>query len=208
MIRFLKPKLKIRKKLGLLSKPVNKMDINKLNHIEKENSSIIDKNIRTSISNDYKERLIEKQKLKFSFGLTEIQLHNYIKKIKNKKYFNKVSLIELINSRLDSIVFYLGFSKNLSEAKQFISHGHILLNNKVNTISSTLCKINSFISIKENSKIINMVKLNIKFNNKDYKKNLKLNINSLTGQFISPIKLEDSFLNFNESKIIEYYSNK
>jgi small subunit ribosomal protein S4 len=208
MIRFSKPKLKIRKKLGLLSKPLNKMDINKLNLTEKENFSNIDKNIRTSISNDYKERLIEKQKLKFSFGLTETKLHNYIKLINKKKYFNKVSLIELINSRLDSIVFYLGFSKSISEAKQFISHGHILLNNKVNTIPSVLCKINSLISIKDNSKIIDMVKFNINSNKKNYKNNLKLNIDNLTGQFISPIRLENSFLNFNESKVIEYYSNK
>jgi small subunit ribosomal protein S4 len=208
MINFSKPKIKILKKLDLLNKEAIKTNTNKLNYKEKETFLNTDKNTRSSISNDYKERLIEKQKLRTYFCFSEKQLYNYVKKIKRKKYFNKFSLIELINSRLDSIVFNLGFSKSISEAKQFINHGHILLNNKIVNFSNIICKHNDLISIKKDSNIINLVNINLKFNNKFYKKNLELDFKNLVGKFINPIKSKDLFIKFNESKIIEYYSNK
>ena len=206
MIQFSKPKTKILKKLDLIDKSLIKS--NKLNYKNKEVFINKDRNNRSFISNDYKERLIEKQKLRTYFCLSEKQLYNYIKKIKTKKYFNKVSLIELINSRLDSILFHLGFSKSISESKQFINHGHILLNNKIVNFSNTICKKNDLISIKENSVIINLINTNTQLNKNYYTKNFYLNLENLVAKFITPIKSEDLLTKFNESKIVEYYSNK
>lgn len=205
MIHFSKPKLKIIRRLGLLNNSLIKTDINKLNSTEKETFLNKDKSNRGSISNDFKERLVEKQKLRTYFCLSEKQLTNYIKKVKTKKYFNKISLIELINCSLSSIIFHLGFSKSISEAKQFISHGHILVNDKVVNFSNILCKSNDLISVRKDSTITSLIHSNIKSSNKSYKGNLNIDIQNLKGKFINPIKLKDLSVQFNESQIIEYY---
>ena len=206
MIKFSKPKIKILKKLDLINKSLIKTS--KLDYKNKEIFINKNRNNRSFISNDYKERLIEKQKLRTYFCLSEKQLYNYIKKIKTKKYFNKLSLIELINCRLDSILFHLGFSKSISESKQFINHGHKLLNNKIVNFSNTICKKNDLISIKKNSVITNLINTNIELKKNYHIKNLYLDVDNLVGKFIAPIKSEDLLIKFNESKIIEYYSNK
>lgn len=197
-MKFSTPKLKVLKKLNLK---------NKKSTLINENISLnINKNIRTSIKDDFKNSLIEKQKLKFTFGLTEITLKNYIKQIKKQKFFNNISLLELLSSRLDFIIYYLGFANTITQARQFINHGHILLNNRIINMPNTLCKINDYISIKYNSKIINLIKINIKNSKKDL--NFNLNLNNLTIKFIQPIDIENLLIKFNESKIIEYYFNK
>lgn len=208
MIKLSNIKSKKFKKLNTKDIFTNRSSDNNLNVSNEENIVNIEKKMRSFISNDFKDRLIEKQKLKSIFGLTNKKLHDYVKKLKTKKYFNKLSLTELVNSRLDCIVYYLGFSKSIFEAKQFINHGHILLNNKVQTIPSTLCQLKDFISIKLNSKLINLIRSNIKLNEEVDNQNFIIDLNSLTGQFVSYTRINRSLLKYNESKIIEYYSNK
>jgi small subunit ribosomal protein S4 len=207
MIKLSNIKLKKFKKLDTKDVFVHKLD-NNLSSTNKENIINIERKMRSFISNDFKYRLLEKKKLRFIFGITNKKLHDYVKKIKQKKYFNKLSLTELINSRLDCIVYSIGFAKSIVEAKQFINHGHILLNNKIQTIPSTLCQLNDFISIKLNSKLIDLIKCNLKTNNKTKNQNFLIDSNSLTGQFISYTNLTKSLLKYNEFKIIEFYSNK
>ena len=193
-------KLKLIRKLGPLPLLTNKKSKRKSRFNEKE--SINSNNLIASISNDFKTRLIEKQKLKFNFAITEKQLYHYILAIKKLK--NKISLIDLINSRLDCILLYSGFSKTILEARQFISHGHVLLNNKSINISSNLCKLGDIITVLNNTEIIKKIRINMD-KNVLYSNHFEFDKINLSFKLIKFIKKQDTFPNIDEYKILEYY---
>ena len=101
---------------------------------------------------EYGVQLREKQKLKFSYGLRERQFANYLKEA-NKKGGGDVKtyLLELLESRLDNVVFRLGLTNSRSQTRQIISHGHIMVNNRKVTIPSYRVKIGDKISIRPQS---------------------------------------------------------
>lgn len=101
---------------------------------------------------EYGAQLREKQKLKFSYGLRERQFANYVGKANKKGRGDaKTYLLELLESRLDNVVFRLGLTDSRSQARQIISHGHIMINNRKVTIPSCRVKINDKISIRPQS---------------------------------------------------------
>nr|QIS92024.1 ribosomal protein S4 [Prosopanche americana] len=130
--------------------------------------------------------LKEKQKMRFYYGLTNKQLYNYLYiylKIKGLKIQNLCNLLEM---RLDNIIFNLGLSKSISEARQIINHKHILVNNYLVNIPSFFCKTTDVITLnKVNKKIIKIPK------------NLQKKLDKKRLDFL-----------FNEHKISEYYLNK
>jgi small subunit ribosomal protein S4 len=109
---------------------------------------------RNSLSDDFRNRLLSKQKVRFNYGISEKQLFSYYKQAKIKKGSTGTILFQLLESRLDCLVFRLGFAPTIPAARQLINHRHILVNNKIINIPSFICKINDLISIKakENSK--------------------------------------------------------
>ena len=76
-------------------------------------------------------RLKEKQKLRFNYGVTERQLLKYVKKARKSKGSSGSLLLNFLEMRLDNIVFRLGFAPTIMAAKQLVSHGHILVNDKI-----------------------------------------------------------------------------
>lgn len=92
---------------------------------------------------EYGAQMRERQKIKFSYGLRERQFANYLKE--------PAPLTELLESRLDNVVFRLGFSDSRSGARQIVSHGHILVNNKKVNIPSFRVKIGAKILIRHQS---------------------------------------------------------
>jgi small subunit ribosomal protein S4 len=92
---------------------------------------------------EYGAQLRERQKIKFSYGLRGRQFANYLKK--------PTPLLELLESRLDNVVFRLGFSDSRSGARQIVSHGHIMVNNRKANIPSSRLKIGDKISIRPQS---------------------------------------------------------
>ncbi|XBT18132.1 MAG: 30S ribosomal protein S4 [Candidatus Shikimatogenerans sp. Tser] len=109
----------------------------------------------------YYYQLLEKQKIKYIYGLSEKQLKFFL----FKKKFKKNNLLINCELRLDNILYRLGYFKSRRQSRQFINHKHILLNNKIFNIPSYLLKINDKISFKK--KIIDNINFNIKnINNK------------------------------------------
>ena len=99
------------------------------------------------------QQLIEKQKLRFSYGINEKNLKNYVSiSLKNKTKSREDSLLELLESRLDSVVYNSGFIPTRRMARQMISHGHFLVNGKKTKVSSRQIKTTDQISIREGSK--------------------------------------------------------
>ena len=99
---------------------------------------------------DYALRLEEKQKLRCNYVLKERQLRRFIrdsKKGQSANWLNKLAC--LLESRMDNVVFKLGFAPSLPAARQLISHGHVLLDGKKATISSAIVKKDQEISLKD-----------------------------------------------------------
>ncbi len=233
MVRYLGPKLKIIRRLGLLPGLTSKLSKLRKKTPGQHGKILFSKNKRTALSGDYKERLLEKQKLRYNYGLTEKQLLAYYRKAKKKKSSTGSILLTFLESRLDCILYRLGFAPTISAARQFITHRHILVNNSLVTIPSFLCKKDDIISIKENKNSQDLIK---RFFDQISKKrdlilrrikkiklrkskgkyitksllpgHLKVEQSPLKGLVVSTIKRKNISLRINELKVIEYYNSK
>lgn len=98
-------------------------------------------------TSEYGAQLREKQKTKRVFGLTEKQFSNLFKEAAKQKGATGLTLLELLEMRLDNIVYRLGFTKSRFEARQFVSHGHVTVDGKRVNIPSYVVKLNSTVAI-------------------------------------------------------------
>lgn len=155
----------------------------------------------------YAIRLKEKQKLRFNYGISERQLIGYVREARRKKGSTGETLLQLLEMRLDNIVFRLGFAPTIAAARQLISHGHICINQKRITIPSYSCKINDVISVKEKS--YNFVKKSLgRFSGTHCPLHLDLNIEKLTATITNTVPRDLIGLQINELLVVEYYSRK
>ena len=106
---------------------------------------------RAKIS-EYGLQLREKQKVKFMYGISEKQFRNYFKEAVRREGNTGAILISLIEQRLDNVVFRMGFATTRANARQFTTHGHVLVDGKKVDIPSYLVKPGQKIEIKEKSK--------------------------------------------------------
>ncbi len=97
---------------------------------------------------EFSRQLTEKQKIQFSYGLREAQMKNVFLRAFRSKGITGEMMVRMLESRLDNIVFRLGFAPSRSVARQLVSHGHILVNGKRVSIPSYGVKINDAISLR------------------------------------------------------------
>lgn len=204
MSRYRGPKLKITRRLGPLPGLTTKKS-KKLNRPGKEgNSSTGNKKLT-----EYGIRLEEKQKLKFNYGLTESQLFRYIKEARRRKGVTGLILLQLLEMRLDTLCFTLGFAKSITQARQLVNHGHIIVNQKVINIPSFQCRFNDVISVKEKTTSKNLVINNLKQNQKsNIPYNLKFDESKLEAKVLDYCDRDDVQLQLDELLVIEYYSRR
>ena len=158
---------------------------------------------------EYGIRLNEKQKLKFNYGLTENQLFRYVKEARRRKGVTGLILLQLLEMRLDTLCFTLGFAKSIAQARQLVNHGHIVVNKKVISIPSFQCRLNDIISVKEKSTSKNLVTNNIKVNQRnEIPTNLKFDDSKLEAIVLDYCDRDDVQLQLNELLVIEYYSRR
>ena len=115
------------------------------------------KNAGRKIS-EYGMQLREKQKAKFIYGVLEKPFRNYYKKAEKMKGMTGENLMVMLESRLDSIIFRLGFARTRREARQIVDHKHVLVNGKSVNIPSYLVKAGDGIEIREKSKSLTRYK--------------------------------------------------
>lgn len=102
---------------------------------------------------NYGAQLIEKQKVRFTYAITEKQLANYVKKVIEANSKNQTEIVyQALETRLDAIVLRAGFAKTRRQARQMVSHGHVKVNGVRNTVPSTHVTKDMNIEVKETSK--------------------------------------------------------
>ena len=107
---------------------------------------------------EYGLQLREKQKAKFIYGVLEKPFRNYYAKAERMKGLTGPNLMLLLETRIDNIVYRLGFARTRREARQIVGHKHVLVNGKCVNIPSYLCKAGDVIEIKENKKTMQRYK--------------------------------------------------
>lgn len=107
---------------------------------------------------EYGLQLREKQKAKFIYGVLEKPFRNYYEKADRMKGMTGENLMTLLESRLDSIIFRMGFARTRREARQIVGHKHVLVNGKCINVPSYLVKAGDVIEIREKSKSLQRYK--------------------------------------------------
>jgi small subunit ribosomal protein S4 len=205
MSRYRGPKLKISRRLGTLPGLTTKKS-NKLNHPGKDGNANADTGKKLT---EYGVRLEEKQKLKFNYGLTENQLYRYVKEARRRQGVTGLILLQMLEMRLDTICYTLGYAKSIGQARQFVNHGHITVNKKVVNIPSFQCRLNDIISVKENSTSKTLIENNIKNNqSNDIPSNLKFDSPKLEAKILDYCDRDDMILQLDELLVIEHYSRR
>jgi small subunit ribosomal protein S4 len=148
MIKYTGPRIRVTRRLGILPGFTRKLS-DKTTTPGQHGKIFFRRSKRTTLEDDYKERLIQKQKVRYNYGISEKQLISYYKEAKRKQGSTGNLLLELIESRLDCLVYRLGFASTIPAARQLINHGHILVNKKSVNIPSFLCRKDDLISVKE-----------------------------------------------------------
>ncbi|HAP37782.1 30S ribosomal protein S4 [Candidatus Shapirobacteria bacterium RIFOXYD1_FULL_38_32] len=161
---------------------------------------------RTKKPTDYGIQLRAKQKAKRIYGVQETQFNNYYKKAKLLKGKLGENLLILLETRLDSVLYTSGLADSRSQSKQFISHGHVLVNGSPLSISSYALKINDEITLDKST--IDQIKDTSKIKEKDFRLPgwLLLNKPNFSVKLTNLPTREDITPEIDENLIIEYYS--
>ena len=228
MARYTGPRVRIIRRLGLLPGLTRKNTKNRTKTPGQHGKLVFTKTKqRSSLSDDYRERLLEKQKLRFNYGVSEKQLVSYYKEAKRRNGSTGTLLLELLEARLDCVIYRLGFAPTIPAARQIVNHGHILVNDKLINIPSFICQKNDVITVKEREKSKKLIADNFETQQQKRKliqrrmklvnltksrfhsllpKHLEIDNEKLIGNFLSPVKRKDVLVRVNELKIVEYYS--
>jgi small subunit ribosomal protein S4 len=162
--------------------------------------------IRRKIS-PYGVQLREKQKVKRAYGLLERQFRNYFKKADKKIGVTGEILLQLLETRLDNLVYRLGFAPSRKSARQLVRHRHITVNDRIVNIPSFQVKPNQIIKVKEKSKNLDLIHSALKeVGRGDEYPWLRLNKAALEGELLEVPRRTDIPLPVKEQLIVELYS--
>lgn len=152
-------------------------------------------------------QLREKQKARRYYGVLEGQFRHYFEMANKKAGVTGDNLLAILESRLDNVVYRLGFGTSRPEARQLVRHGHFTVNGKKVNIPSYLVKVGDVIAIKEESKSSEKIKNVIEITaSRVVPKWLDLDNNTLTGKVVAVAEREDIDLPLEEHLIVELYS--
>ena len=163
-------------------------------------------NTRKRKTSEYGIQLREKQKAKYTYGVLEKQFHNLFEKASRTKGIKGEVLLQLLESRLDNVVFRLGIAPTRAAARQLVSHKHIVLDGKVTNIPSCLVKAGQVISVREKDKSMEVITNALSgFNHTKYPW-LEWDQATMSGKFLHMPDRTDIPENIKEQLIVELYS--
>ena len=156
---------------------------------------------------EYGLQLQEKQKVKFIYGVMERQLRNYFEIAQRRTGQTGENLLSILETRLDNVVFRLGFATTRAEARQMVTHGHITVNGKRVNIPSFLVKPGMVISMKESSRSTPKFKANLEENSyRTQPKWIDYDKENVTAKIVAVPVREDIDVPIEEHLIVEFYS--
>ena len=200
MARYTGPKTKIARKFG---EPIYGSD----KYYEKRNfppgqHGAAKKRKKVS---EYGLQLNEKQKAKYTYGILERQFRNLFDKASKKKGITGVILLQLIESRLDNVVYRLGIAPTRDAARQLVSHRHITVNGRVLNIPSAMLKPGDIVAVREKSKSLEVITNAVEGHSNTFSW-LEWDSATLTGKFMNYPNRDDIPETINEQLIVELYS--
>jgi len=201
MARYIGPKTKIARKFG---DPIYGPD----KYFEKKNypPGHHGANKRRRKTSEYGIQLKEKQKAKYTYGVLERQFAKLFDKALRSKGITGEVLLQLLESRLDNVVFRLGIAPTRNGARQLISHKHITVNGKVSNIPSFLLKAGDIVGVREKSKSLEVVLNSLETVRYSHSSWLEWDQDQLAGKFLNVPEREDIPENIKEQLIVELYS--
>ena len=174
--------------------------------IHKETNRDPKKNVRKKQS-EYGLQLNEKQKLKFIYGVLEKQFYNYYLIAERKPGVTGENLLQILETRLDNVVFRLGYANTRREARQLVGHGHFTVNGQKVDIPSYLVKVGDVIAIREKSRTSEKFKAVMEANSKWLvPKWLKKDAENFNGTVEAMPARDDIDYDVQETLVVELYS--
>lgn len=189
MARYLGPKVKLRQKFGLAEPGETRRR----------------QNLRPKKRSDYGERLLQKQKLKFIYGIMERQMRRYAREAFKSTGEAPVIILQKLETRLDNIVFRLGLGKTREHSRQLVSHGHIKVDGKKVDIPSYQVVPGQVVSLKEKTVAKSRVAEAILNNRKDGVPMAHLSYEKDGGKLLHLPKQEDLPQNVDIAQVLEFY---
>ena len=161
---------------------------------------------RRGKQSEYSIQLTEKQKVKYTYGVLERQFSNLFKKASAKGGIAGTNLLQLLEARLDNVVYRLGIATTRSAARQLVSHRHILVNGNLVNIPSFSVKPGDVIEVREKSKSLETITNSVAGRTINKYSWLEWDAKNLTGKFIQYPDRESIPENIKENLIVELYS--
>jgi small subunit ribosomal protein S4 len=156
---------------------------------------------------EYGVQLREKQKIRRMYGLQEVQFRNYFERALSIPGRTGENLVKILERRLDSVVYRLGFSPSRKAGRQMIVHGHFLVNHKSVNIPSFLLKPGDIVQVIDKSKKLEIIHSSMKrMKDNTMLPWLSLDKAGMTGTFLNIPERADIPLNANEQLVVELYS--
>lgn len=154
---------------------------------------------------EYAMQLMEKQKMKYIYGLLERQFKNLFVKASHLPGITGDNLLKLLESRLDNVVYRMGLAPTRAAARQLVSHKHITVNGKLVNIPSYLLKPGDVVAVREKSKSLDIIINSLATHSSNYPW-LSFDRQSMSGTFINRPERNQIPENIKEQLVIELYS--
>jgi len=159
---------------------------------------------------EYRLRLREKQRARRIYGINERQFRRYFEIAETQSGSTGENLLKILESRLDNVVFRMGFAPSRSTARQLVRHGHILVNGKKVNIPSSLVSGNAQIAVEDKSKSNAVIKESVGKTKEraNIQSWLEVNLDNLTGKVLHLPSKDEMASPLQEQLIVEFYSGK
>jgi len=156
---------------------------------------------------DFGKQLLEKQKVRYMYGITEKQLSKYVKVATQSRSESKDKIVQELETRLDNVIYRLGLAHTRRFARQMVSHGHILVNGLRVTVPSYKIGLKDCISVRQNSreKVI-FIDLEDRLKNNLMPAWLSFDTKVLEGKMITNPELSSADASLNLDLVLEFYS--
>lgn len=154
---------------------------------------------------EYAVQLKEKQKAKYTYGLLEKQFRNLFEKASRKRGITGENLLQFLESRLDNVVFRLGFARTRRQARQLVTHRHLMVNDRVVNIPSFQLRPGDIVSVRPRSRNLEPIQDSLTRNRRSYPW-LEVDRKGLMGKMLDVPAREDIPENIREQLIVELYS--
>jgi small subunit ribosomal protein S4 len=156
---------------------------------------------------EYGAGLIEKQKLRYYYGLMEKQFRGVYEKAKNRRGVTGETMLQILETRLDNVVFHLGFGNTRAAARQMVNHGHVTVNGRKASIASYALKVNDVISIKNHNVSKQLATKNLEVSaSRAVPDWMSLNKEELKGVVLRVPTRDEIQPIANEQAVVEFYS--